>query len=142
MFATDTAFADLLVVVLPREGPTLEGSPERRLSIEDDLSLTCVSRATLPPANLTWYINKTPVMLAEWSLDKQILSTEPLISPGTNTSTHGLPCGEHYTPEPSDVAHFQDFTQAHNQQVLQPESFLNLDVDVDVDVTKAYQIRF
>ena len=76
MFATDTAFADLLVVVLPREGPTLEGSPDRRLSIEDDLNLTCVSRATLPPANLTWYINKTPVMLAEWWLDKQILSTE------------------------------------------------------------------
>ena len=76
MFATDTAFADLLVVVLPREGPTLEGSPDRRLSIEDDLNLTCVSRTTLPPANLTWYINKTPVMLAEWWLDKQILSTE------------------------------------------------------------------
>ena len=66
MFATDTAFGDLLVVVLPKHGPTLEGSPERRLSIEDELSLTCVCRATLPPANLTWYINKAPVILGEW----------------------------------------------------------------------------
>ena len=73
MFATDTAFADLLVVVLPREGPTLEGSPERRLSIEEDLlALSCVCRASLPPANLTWYINKSPVMLGEGQLDKQV----------------------------------------------------------------------
>ena len=63
MFATDTAFGDLLVVVLPKHGPTLEGSPERELSVEDELKLSCLSRATLPPANLTWYINKTPVML-------------------------------------------------------------------------------
>ena len=34
MFATDTAFGDLLVVVLPRHGPTLEGSPERGLSVD------------------------------------------------------------------------------------------------------------
>ena len=72
MFATDTAFADLLVVVLPREGPTLEGDPERRLSVDSELSLTCVCRATLPPANLTWYINKTPVILRAGQLNKQL----------------------------------------------------------------------
>ena len=66
MFATDTAFGDLLVVVLPKDGPTVEGSPERRLSVEDELKVTCVSLATLPPANLTWYINKSPVILGEW----------------------------------------------------------------------------
>ena len=65
MFATDTAFGDLVVVVLPRHGPTMEGSQERRLSVEDDLEVTCVSRASLPPANLTWYINNSPVILGE-----------------------------------------------------------------------------
>ena len=115
MFATDTAFADLLVVVLPREGPTLEGSPERRLSIEEDLALSCVCRATLPPANLTWYINKAPVILGEWQLGKQCSNV--LTSPGTNTNTDGLPCGEHQPPQQSDVAHFQDGTEAHHYQV-------------------------
>ena len=32
-----------------------------RYSLGESLSLNCSSEATLPPANLTWYINQKPV---------------------------------------------------------------------------------
>ena len=90
MFATDSAYADLLVVVVPQNGPRITGlhkkrsgvsynlwvvtSPAKhstmivtsfvisRYSIGDSLELNCSSELTLPPANLTWYINQRPVI--------------------------------------------------------------------------------
>ena len=32
-----------------------------RYSLGESLNLNCSSEATLPPANLTWYINQKPV---------------------------------------------------------------------------------
>jgi len=61
MFATDSAYADLLVVVVPQNGPRITGLHKKRYSIGDSLELNCSSELTLPPANLTWYINQRPV---------------------------------------------------------------------------------
>jgi len=61
MFATDSAYADLLVVVTPQNGPSISGHGNKRYSVGETLDLNCSSEATLPPANLTWYINQRPV---------------------------------------------------------------------------------
>jgi len=61
MFATDSAYGDLLVVVTPKNGPSITGHNNRRYSVGETLELNCTSEATLPPANLTWYINQRPV---------------------------------------------------------------------------------
>jgi len=64
MFATDSAFGDLLVVVVPLEGPKILGA-KSRYTIGEKLAINCSSEATLPPANLTWYINQQPVPLSQ-----------------------------------------------------------------------------
>jgi hypothetical protein len=63
-FATDSKFGDLLVVVVPRHGPRIIGA-SARYSPGELLTLNCTSEATLPPANLTWYLNRQPVEEAE-----------------------------------------------------------------------------
>eukprot|EP00090_Calanus_glacialis_P015342 TRINITY_DN24223_c0_g1_i2.p1 TRINITY_DN24223_c0_g1~~TRINITY_DN24223_c0_g1_i2.p1 ORF type:complete len:189 (-),score=37.68 TRINITY_DN24223_c0_g1_i2:225-791(-) len=60
MFATDSAFGDLLVVVVPLDGPKILAT-KSRYSVGEKMAINCSSEATLPPANLTWYINQQPV---------------------------------------------------------------------------------
>ena len=61
MFATDSAYADLLVVVVPPAGPRLTAPAKQRFSVGERLAVDCSAEATLPPANLTLYINQRPV---------------------------------------------------------------------------------
>jgi len=63
MFATDSAFGDMLVVVVPSDGPKILGA-ESRYSVGEKMNINCSSEATIPPANLTWYINQQPVTSA------------------------------------------------------------------------------
>jgi len=63
MFATDSSFGDMLVVVVPLDGPKILGA-ESRYSVGEKMAINCSSEATLPPANLTWYINQQPVTSA------------------------------------------------------------------------------
>ena len=57
MFATDTKFGDLLVVVGPKKGPIITGAKER-YSIGDKVMMNCTVEKTKPAANISWYINK------------------------------------------------------------------------------------
>ena len=45
----------------------------------EDVKINCTSEKTLPPANLTWYINQQPV--GDQSLCKQIQMTEDIWAP-------------------------------------------------------------
>ena len=81
IFATDSEYGDMLVVVTPQEGPSVDGAQHRfvinfiikylslicRYFLGDDLSINCSCRRTLPPANLTLYINQKLVSLKECS---------------------------------------------------------------------------
>ena len=62
MFATDSAYGDLLVVVVPQEGPKLIGARSRYF-LGENISINCTSSPTLPPANLTFYINQKLVSI-------------------------------------------------------------------------------
>jgi len=89
MFATDTAFGDLLVVVTPKNGPRISGLKKRRYSIGESLDLNCSSELTLPPANLTWYINQRPVPtehLIKYPIVNKTLANEEKL----HTATLGL----------------------------------------------------
>ena len=56
MFATDTKYGDLLVVVGPENGPTIKGAKER-YSVGNKVMVNCTMEKTKPAANLSWYIN-------------------------------------------------------------------------------------
>ena len=63
-----------------------------RYSLGESLSLNCSSEATLPPANLTWYINQKPVQKSSISVlgFTYFLSTirfPPISSSNTRSST-------------------------------------------------------
>jgi len=64
MFATDSAYGDLLVVVTPQQGPIINGAKSRYF-LGEKLSINCTSAATLPPANLTLYINQKLVPVSQ-----------------------------------------------------------------------------
>lgn len=57
VFATDSKFGDLLVVVVPQLGPQIQGAHER-YSRGDRVEMNCTVAATMPPANISWYINQ------------------------------------------------------------------------------------
>lgn len=59
-FATDSGYGDLLVVVVPIEGPVIEGVHDR-YHPKQRINVNCSTNATKPPTNLTWYINQEPV---------------------------------------------------------------------------------
>lgn len=55
-FATDSKFGDLLVVVVPHQPPTISGA-QARYRRGEEVELNCTVAATMPPANISWYIN-------------------------------------------------------------------------------------
>lgn len=56
MFQTASTEGIMAVVALPRGGPEIEGG-HPRYNMGDRVNVTCVSRNSLPAAQLSWYIN-------------------------------------------------------------------------------------
>merc|ERR1719334_1777281 len=100
MFATDSAYADLLVVVTPQNGPSISGHGNKRYSVGETLDLNCSSEATLPPANLTWYINQRPV-------SPEQLNKYPIINMtvAKDETLHTAILGLRHTIQRSDFGH-------------------------------------
>ncbi|XP_023321773.1 cell adhesion molecule 1 [Eurytemora carolleeae] len=57
IFATDSKYGDMLVVVVPDQGPIIHGAKTRYVPGEE-VQLNCTAENTKPPTNLTWYINQ------------------------------------------------------------------------------------
>ncbi|XP_066946263.1 uncharacterized protein [Macrobrachium rosenbergii] len=55
-FHTADKSGEMMVVVVPTETPTIEGT-QNDYRIGDTARLTCISAASIPAADLTWYIN-------------------------------------------------------------------------------------
>jgi len=95
-FATDSKFGDLLVVVVPKHGPRIVGAHER-YSVGEEMRINCTSEKTLPPANLTWYINQQPV-----SEEQVLLFPVQNTTVGGGEMLHTATLGLHHKLIPSD----------------------------------------
>ena len=94
-FATDSGFGDLLVVVLPREGPVIDGA-EKEYKVGDNISLTCTSHSSKPAADLVWFINDREV--EKNNTGGQQIVTDPVTQLHTSLLTLDLTLGtEHVT---------------------------------------------
>jgi len=55
-FATVSAYNDMFVVVLPKDGPKITGGKDR-YSVGDTVNVNCTSKASKPAADIQWIIN-------------------------------------------------------------------------------------
>jgi len=100
-FATESKYGDLLVVALPRGGPTIKGG-RLRYSLGDSVDVNCTSADSKPAADLHWFINGQPA-------DEEYLLQYPIknTSYGTlHTRTLGLRFQaqrQHFSPEDGDM---------------------------------------
>ena len=89
-----------------------------RYSLGESLNLNCSSEATLPPANLTWYINQKPVykmfyyqnIFSDWNVCVFSLSGFP-------RSAHQIPDHQHDSGEGGDSSHCGAGTQTQSHEV-------------------------
>jgi len=83
IFATDSKFGDMLVIIVPDAGPIIQGH-KSRYSPGDILNVNCTTENTKPPANLTWYLNNKLVdeaYISRYPLRNRSLGFEYLHTP-------------------------------------------------------------
>ena len=87
-----------------------------RYSLGESLNLNCSSEATLPPANLTWYINQKPVYKMFYY--HNISSDWNVFSPsGFSRSAHQVSDHQHDSGEGGDSSHGGAGAEASGHEV-------------------------
>lgn len=83
-FATVSNYGDMVVVVLPDSGPSIQGG-QPRYELGDRVDVNCTSKASKPAADIFWFINGEPA-------DESLIHAYPIqnTSRDLHTSTVGL----------------------------------------------------